>query len=1200
MPSDQHSIAKGVVDRARGDLKDFQESFPLEAITIIVSLLRTSLANRPRSIAKQFTTFTTLAIVLHARFHHSHDNSDLDQAILYLQSALDCCKSDQRSTTLYQLRAMLAARYDATKNVVDLKRAFSPLAKMDTGMRYRPTPDDVLFRNVAVQHLNEFKKSDNIEYLNLAIGLFREASTQFPAGSEDHAAILHYLSSTLHTRFAIKKQDGDRDEAILWHKEYLELRPAVDPDQFNFLADLSGLLWKRFDQKGQPSDRNEAILLQQEALKLRPPLRPNRSSYFSNVTDQPLTQQERVQRCETGNMDQGIGLRPSGIPPRADTDQPDLDKLANSLWKQFEQDGQQSNQDEAISLYRQSLKIQASSNPDQSVSLNNLANALLSRFEKGGQKGDLDEAILFHRQVLDLRAPTHPLRSTSLNNLANALSTRFHQEGRISDLNEAVSLHREALELDPEHHPHRADSLNNLANVLWKRFEQAGQQHSDLDEAISLHRQALELRPSAHPNHSASLNNLANALSTRFEQEGSRSDLIEANSLYSKVVKLRLPPGHHDKSIPFNNLASLRHAQFEQRIEGPSMAIFLYKRVLGLRPSPHPDRSRTFENLAEVLIRAQSSWANNAPDNLDQAMSAFSDSTKCLSQSASQRLRVAKKWTHHADLYQHPTAIEAYDAALQALPQLAAFNLDIQSRQQALAADSDGLARRAARSAIRVARLDKAIEYLEAGRAVFWSQLLQLRSPFDRLHDIAPEFEAKLRSIATELESKSHEGKFIKISDNRAKMTQEAEESHLDSLNKEWARVLSDVRELKGFEDFLRPLRLSSLQAAAAKIPVVFLVDNDDGSHCLIMSSASVHHIPLPRLTTEELRKLVYLIQAAALQAKISRSSIGETAENVAPFPPPVAETLRSWMDQEESRGMRYANQIPSDSIFKSVLETIWIEVVQPVIDFLGLEKSDQPPVLQWCPTGLFAFLPIHAAGSYNEGDIDCVSDYVVSSYTPTIGVLLEGDNPNAASSQDFEMMAVVDTSRLPSARSELENIRRRVPNDCLVQLGIPGVPAQVEAIISHLSTASIVHFACHGKQNRSKPLDSALVVEDGEIIISRIIQQPLPNGSLAFLCACETAMGDENLPDEAMSLGACLLFSGFSRVVATMWEIKDKDGPTITDAFYEELFRGPDGQPTSRPDVNKSAMALHSAVKKLRSNDVPFRRWVPFIHMGK
>jgi hypothetical protein len=50
-----------------------------------------------------------------------------------------------------------------------------------------------------------------------------------------------------------------------------------------------------------------------------------------------------------------------------------------------------------------------------------------------------------------------------------------------------------------------------------------------------------------------------------------------------------------------------------------------------------------------------------------------------------------------------------------------------------------------------------------------------------------------------------------------------------------------------------------------------------------------------------------------------------------------------------------------------------------------------------------------------------------------------------------------------------------------------------------------------------------------------------------------------------------------------------DEDGPVLADTFYEELFWGPDGMPTSEPDVKKSVRALHLAVKKLRSKNVPF-----------
>ena len=81
--------------------------------------------------------------------------------------------------------------------------------------------------------------------------------------------------------------------------------------------------------------------------------------------------------------------------------------------------------------------------------------------------------------------------------------------------------------------------------------------------------------------------------------------------------------------------------------------------------------------------------------------------------------------------------------------------------------------------------------------------------------------------------------------------------------------------------------------------------------------------------------------------------------------------------------------------------------------------------------------------------------------------------------------------------------------------------------------------FQHHRTQDQSNPLNSSLKLEDGWLSVSRIMKEKIPNGAVAFFCACEMALGVEKLPDEAMpSLGACLLFSGFRRVVATMWRI--------------------------------------------------------------
>jgi CHAT domain-containing protein len=120
----------------------------------------------------------------------------------------------------------------------------------------------------------------------------------------------------------------------------------------------------------------------------------------------------------------------------------------------------------------------------------------------------------------------------------------------------------------------------------------------------------------------------------------------------------------------------------------------------------------------------------------------------------------------------------------------------------------------------------------------------------------------------------------------------------------------------------------------------------------------------------------------------------------------------------------------------------------------------------------------------------------------------------------------------LPYTLDELQEIENHIPDKNLTRL----VRGSVAEVISHLPAVSMAHFACHGHQNAQNPLNSALLLEDGRLTVSQIMQQSMPNASLAFLNACETAMGDQNLPDEVIHLGATLLFAGFHGVVATMW----------------------------------------------------------------
>ncbi|KAJ6586579.1 CHAT domain-containing protein [Mycena sp. CBHHK59/15] len=266
-------------------------------------------------------------------------------------------------------------------------------------------------------------------------------------------------------------------------------------------------------------------------------------------------------------------------------------------------------------------------------------------------------------------------------------------------------------------------------------------------------------------------------------------------------------------------------------------------------------------------------------------------------------------------------------------------------------------------------------------------------------------------------------------------------------------------------------------------------------------------------------------------------------------------------------------------------------------INSLAQLKSGYPTRLWWCPTGPFVFLPMHAAGIYGT-NTESLTDYVVSSYIPALKALLAPTSEAPSSPDPFKMTAIIQptTPGYPPLRwtvDELHAIREKIPNEWLTSFGTS--EASVDGILPHLLTSVIVHFACHGTQDPLDPLDSALLIGHDRLKVSQIMEK---SGGLVFLSACETVMGDKQLPDEAMHLAASLLFAGFRSAVATMckmvWAISllvftifrtmsDPDGPAIAKEFYGYIFRNTDAglDPPVLPDLSESARALHLAVAK-------------------
>ncbi|CAG8714550.1 15654_t:CDS:1, partial [Acaulospora colombiana] len=125
----------------------------------------------------------------------------------------------------------------------------------------------------------------------------------------------------------------------------------------------------------------------------------------------------------------------------------------------------------------------------------------------------------------------------------------------------------------------------------------------------------------------------------------------------------------------------------------------------------------------------------------------------------------------------------------------------------------------------------------------------------------------------------------------------------------------------------------------------------------------------------------------------------------------------------------------------------------------------DELPHIWWCATGPLAFLPIHAAGIYDsDSETERLVNYAISSYIPTLSVLL--DSPNPTPSLPFKLLSVIQSSApgastIPNTLEELKRIQLYIRDgDHIVLEESQGTKERVK---EQMEYCSWLHLACHG-----------------------------------------------------------------------------------------------------------------------------------------
>ncbi|KAG1861243.1 CHAT domain-containing protein [Suillus subluteus] len=966
----------------------------------------------------------------------------------------------------------------------------------------------------------QYVTSKTVSQLNDAVEHFQSVLDQYPVDHPDRAAALTNLAWVRLIGY-IRKDFQDIDSVTSLFRDALALRPEGHPDHPLSLYYLTKALTWRYLKEGTVVHIHESAQLYCKLLPL----------------------------CPEGTYLRGIAVGENGVDYviRACNNRPT------------------DASDEGIHLRRIVLQLCPPGHQNRPDALNKLSRALQLRFQQCGSIDDIDESIRVGREAVSICPEEHTSRATSLNNLGLSLRLRFDHQRGSHDLDEATCVYEEALRMCPVGHETRYKSLNRLGGALHVRFTQRGDV-DDISKAISLCREALMSSPPGHPDHDTMLNNLAVTLNIRYDNLDVSEDLDEAINLYRESLRLtRLDDPDRHRNL--YNLSSVLCSRFTktQKNEDIEEAIRLCQESLEALPSLHPDRHFSYMWLQEAYLSRYR--VQRKSTDLPLAVENFRLASQHPTEGFPERIKEAIDWARQAEVYQHESALEAYQICLELFDNHVMTRSSIISRREAATTfhGAQSLPVDAASCAIRRDNLRQAVELVEQGRGQQWSLASRLRTPLEDLESTSPELARKL----SELRKGLSDAQGSAASTDRAAADRAATEYR--RLTRQWDAAVAQIRNLRAFSRFLLPLSYNDLQAAARHGPVIIFVASQYSCSALVIpTSGDPHHVHFPRITLTHLKRLK-----------------GDFAKAI-----------------KHSAGMRPEEKRKD---LRELLRVVWDEIMLPIVDVLERGLTLQRRSRIWlCPTADFTSIPLHAANSFrmnadDSGPEYCLEDIYICSYTPTLSALIRAQQsmeepvlPSFVAIGQGQP-GVGQGKALLAVDDELDLVCSLVPTTANPTT-ISGDNATRAGALEALQRNTWVHLACHGKQDHEQPYNSHFAMRDTPLTLLDIMEQDIPHAEFAFLSACHTAVGDEETPDEVIHLAAGLQFSGFKSVIGTLWEVDDSVAKHVVTAFYEKMFE--DLEDGGVMDCTKAAQALNHATYVVKKK-VPLEQRIVFIHIG-
>jgi tetratricopeptide (TPR) repeat protein len=454
----------------------------------------------------------------------------------------------------------------------------------------------------------------------------------------------------------------------------------------------------------------------------------------------------------------------------------------------------------------------------------------------------------------------------------------------------------------------------------------------------------------------------------------------------------------------------------------------------------------------------------------------------------SDRFKLACEWAIIARSVRyplrHPTTLVAYKTAMTLMERSLSFAPTVSTQHTCLVAMGEHcqtISLDYASYQISLGQFSEAVETLEQGRALLWSEMRGLRTPAFQLigedlplakkfADINQELEALTVSITPSgrpegedgvYQSKDGTDPFGRLIIKQKKLVEERD------------ALISQIRSRPGLEGFLRAPSYATLRSAASRGPIVIVNHSVWRSDIVIL-----FHKYLPCfIPTGE----TFFARANELRDEL-------------------VDTRKHGLDSKEYQ----------DALC-TVLKGLYELVGEPVVQRLrGLGIPEQSRIW-WCPTSVFCSLPLHAMGpipSTEPGKPRYFSDLYIPSYTPSLSALLESRKASLQTLQKPSLLLVAQPDdSLPGVTGEINVILERALKSRVAVTGLVSSRATPSTVLEGLRGSQLAHFACHGVLETGKPFEASFKLHEGErLTLLEIVQSQLLDAEFAFLSCCHAA----------------------------------------------------------------------------------------------